>query len=788
MSSIDLNVIIEATKAKSLQWAKEGESNTFIAFSETGDLYSLTEKANGSLVFECIDRQGNTVYPISEGSDNELAATLYDSILASNGTLSKSARHTVSFYRMTERLTAYDKLPLSSEGSFCYKRTEAPYVEPYFTQQLTSKGRTVMAECKVIAVSAPGATGKTALTECMSEHWQIPVFDLHKHPAVGSKSLLGMLFDTLGKEHFTPYLQTLMDGSTTMIIDALDEGYVKTSHTAFEAFLDDIVSIAKDNNGLPFILLGRTSILEFATIYLEEKGVKVGLLQIEPFTKQKAEEFIDSQLNKELNKTASLKKEYRDTRDLILQQLDAFFENESDLNRRQSERFIGYAPVLKSIVALLVGYGENYFQIKADIEGNKSKNVALIRDIVEMILNREQKKIEDGVRNILLECHYSDIEAKVKQAYGIEEQCARILCSVNGGEYNTPLTDDAVINQRYEELIKNWFVEHPFLVKKEIQNIVFEAYILCTLMATEKYKEDVMKYLLKHWRNSYILFDLYNIMADEDRNVDHRFVQYLIDSYKATEKGVQRNMIQIDATDSNENGQSVICELNFGSIGNVVYKPYILTLANNDSIAMPRMLSNIYIDAPINIVFDSRQLELSPLTFIRCKKMTILAEDILLTRLYGNDAVTIECDEFEGAIELGHPQNVVNNGKTELNIITSDRLYFPFSSYKKDPKERMPKDELFKDKYQKLRRTIIQFRAHSKKDLAKYKDKIDNRIGKTDIGKRLIMGLLRTGVLEEKNKLYFINDAVMDRELGLGYSDIRTYVVNDKVRQFLNSI
>jgi hypothetical protein len=277
-------------------------------------------------------------------------------------------------------------------------------------------------------------------------------------------------------------------------------------------------------------------------------------------------------------------------------------------------------------------------------------------------------------------------------------------------------------------------------------------------------------------------------MADEDRNVDHRFVQYLIDSYKATEKGVQRNMIQIDATDSNENGQSVICELNFGSIGNVVYKPYILTLANNDSIAMPRMLSNIYIDAPINIVFDSRQLELSPLTYIRCKKMTILAEDILLTRLYGNDAVTIECDEFEGAIELGHPQNVVNNGKTELNIITSDRLYFPFSSYKKDPQERMPKDELFKDKYQKLRRTIIQFRAHSKKDLAKYKDKIDNRIGKTDIGKRLIMGLLRTGVLEEKNKLYFINDAVMDRELGLGYSDIRTYVVNDKVRQFLNSI
>ncbi len=788
MTSIDLRHIIELTQNKNLKWIKEGEGSSFISFSEEGMLYSLTVRADGSYAFECIDQHGNTAYSATEDENTDLSAMLYDAILASDKNLSKKARHTVSFHRMTEHLATYTELlPLAPKGSFTYKQTENSYVQPYFTQQLTSIGRTALADAQVIAISAPGATGKTALTEYLSENKHIPIFDLHKHAAVGSKSLLGMLFDTLKKDHFTPYLQALMGGSATMIIDALDEGYVKTSHTAFEAFLDDIVSLAKDNCGLPFILLGRTSILEFTTIYLEEHDVKVSMLQIEPFTIQKAREFIDVQLDSKLGKEVSVKKEYRETRDLILQQLDAFFEGESDINRRQSERFIGYAPVLKSIVSLLLDCGENYFQIKAELEGNNSKNVLLIRDMIEMILNREQKKIEEGVRSILHEYHCDDIENTVKRAYNIKEQCARILSDVSGTHYDKDLTDNPMVNQRYEDFIKDWFNEHPFISNNEIQNIVFESYILCTLVSTDEYKDLAMMYLSAKWRNSYILFDLYNIMVNDERNIDHRFVQYLIDSYKATEKGAQRHMVDIDEVDEDDH-DGVVCELNFGSIGNTTYRPYTFRVKNDEEIAMPRMLSNIYFEAPVNMLFNSKQLEFSPMTYIRCKKVTILSEDILLTRLYGNDAVTIECEKFEGDLKLGRPQNIINIGKTDFNILTSDKLYFPFSAYKREPQEQIVDDDTFREKYQKLRRTILQFRAHSKNDLAKYKDKIDNRIGMTEVGKNLISGLLREGILEEKNKLYFINDSVMSQKLGLGYTEIRTYVVNDKVRKFLNSI
>ena len=36
--------------------------------------------------------------------------------------------------------------------------------------------------------------------------------------------------------------------------------------------------------------------------------------------------------------------------------------------------------------------------------------------------------------------------------------------------------------------------------------------------------------------------------------------------------------------------------------------------------------------------------------------------------------------------------------------------------------------------------------------------------------------------------MYFINDNMMAEKLGLGYNELRTYEVNDKVKAFLNSI
>lgn len=782
-----LTKIIEATKTKKLHWEKEGK-DTFTSFGDNNCLYSVSGKSNGEKVFEAINDKGESFCLIasSKMQDTDLPALLYETIVDTNEELRKSVSSSVSLTKIKERLLGGQKLNIKEDSPLRFIQTEDPYVEPNFSQQITWNGKTPIAEAQVIAVSAAGATGKTALTENLSSNLKIPVFNLQKNEAVGSHSLLGMLYDTLPIQEFSSYIQELKDGSATMIIDALDEGYVKTNQAAFESFLNDIVSIASDNSGVPFVIMGRTSILEYATMYLEENGVRVSMVQIEPFIRKKAEDFIDIVLTKKREKKITYQKEYKEARNYILDSLEAFFEKESDISKLQSERFIGYAPVLLSIVSLMHEQDQNYYLLHSELKKSNKKNVDLIRNIIEMIMTREQEKVKGMTRN-LLEGKSDNVDGVLIRAYDITEQCKRILCFANGVEYQEKLTGDPSIDEQYEEQIQRWFKEHPFIANNKIQNIVFEGYVVSKLILMDKYREDVIRYLDINWRNSYILFDLYNIIDSEKRVVDKRFIKYLIDSYKATEKGNNRHFIEIISDCRHEDG-SVECELTFEKIGNVEYKPYLFSLRKDEVLELPSVLSNIYIDASVNISLNRKQVELSPMLNICCKKLIIPSEDILITPSRLDDSIIFESDEFEGQNKEGKLQNISNNGNVSFNILTDSDLYYPFASYRKCRKGELPDDGDFVDKYQKMRRTILQFRAHSKGSLAKYKDKIDNRIGNTPIGKRVVNKLLEERILEEKGQMYFINDTMMSEKLGIGYNELRTYEVNEKVTAFLNSV
>ena len=69
--------------------------------------------------------------------------------------------------------------------------------------------------------------------------------------------------------------------------------------------------------------------------------------------------------------------------------------------------------------------------------------------------------------------------------------------------------------------------------------------------------------------------------------------------------------------------------------------------------------------------------------------------------------------------------------------------------------------------------------------IRRLKEKIDNRIGNSDIGKRVINALLNKGIIYSKEIMYFVNTDRMASELGIKYNDIRSSTINDKIRQFL---
>ncbi len=147
-------------------------------------------------------------------------------------------------------------------------------------------------EASYILIEAVGASGKTELTKNISYSLSCPVLDLGRTKVVAGNSLTGLLTKRLDRKDSYQYMDNISEGRSTLIIDALDEGYMKTNNQGYLDFLDDILSLNPQKE-CPIIMLGRYNAVELAANYLYEKEAKFITLQIEPFTLNQAKEFID---------------------------------------------------------------------------------------------------------------------------------------------------------------------------------------------------------------------------------------------------------------------------------------------------------------------------------------------------------------------------------------------------------------------------------------------------------------------------------------------------------------
>ncbi len=576
-----------------------------------------------------------------------------------------------------------------------------------------------------------------------------------------------------------------------MIIDALDEGYIKTTVDGFYAFLDNIVKIAATAQGTPFVLLGRTNVVELATLYFEEQGVKVAFLQIEPFTIDSAKVFIDKHVESEAKER--FVEQYKAVRDYIVDAIGGFFKNQSEINHKQYLQFIGYAPVLLAISTLL-NRNNNYHALLEDLKSNNRQNVKLVIDIIEEILKRDK---EDKINEILLpqllnnrDDSFKDMA--FKNAYSIEEQCIRLLCKQLNINLNIPVTHDTYFDIEYNKQISSWLNEHPFLSNGKIQNVVFESYIIARLIKITKYKDYVFQYLKSSFRNAYMLFYIYDELADKNRTIDKEFIPYLFESLKALDKKGHYSSMELTVQKVDKSTKDIICELEFFKAG-ITTDDYSYSVYTNcaDTLYVGTEINNMTIDLPVTVGISADKVDCTPPAYIKCNTIECTASEILLNAGVHDESVVLECNNF--CVKCGNNGTLpilTNKGRMDgkqFQLICKNQLSYPFVQYSAHALEdSIPTD--IQDKYQKMRRLLLMFRSHSKGDLARYKDKIDNRIGNSNIGKKVLDALIEKGILYSKEMLYFIDLEKMAMELGVKYDDIRSSIINDKIKHFLANI
>ena len=697
----------------------------------------------------------------------------------------------ISLFRLVETLRSNvlhsfdDKLAVG-DMFFSPKTLPYTYIEPPFSIQYKTENESEKFEnVDVVLIAATGATGKSALSHYLACTLEQPIFDMGAAGPVGANSLIGILNKNGAINEMVAFMKDIKDGHSFIIIDALDEGLLKVTSLAFNSFLDDIVNLSKDAVNIPFVLTGRSSVMENVAIELESKGLRVMVLQIEPFTIEKAREFIDVNITKQEHK-----EKYNDAYDqvcnLILSSVEGFFKDIKEMKDKQYERFIGYAPVLQTIAKLL-DEKCNYQQLYNELIEQNVKNINLIIDIIERIMIREQKKVRDELLpQITEDINPETREIAYSRAYSIQEQCFRLLYAISEIETEYNVTDDPVFNERYSQKIKTWVLEHPFYnnVSKNFINVVFEAYVIVQAINNTESKEIAMLYLHDFkYKISYLLFDFYekfNPANEASSNLDIEMTSFLYESLCAMDSKNDRVGLEIINRDERS------FELSFFR-KNAEYT-YVIDCGEKE-IKLPNLCSNIVIDAPIKVLLSSRtKIDMKAPIFLSCDKIIFDAPELGLYPSEKDESIIWETDGLDVLLSTGNIPHIYNYLQTigvNFNVLTKKALSYPFVQYQTSVLSDVDKSKINNEYYQKLRRTLLMFRSHSKGVLARLKDKINNRIGSTRVGKSIIESLLSMGIMYESGVMYYINYDQLANVLGVKYDDIQSSVVNEKIVEFL---
>jgi len=679
-----------------------------------------------------------------------------------------------------------------------------PYIEPNFSKVEYNREKPT-----ILLISAMGASGKTTTARALAFDTNLPILDLAKHPSVGANTLTGILTSAYPIEKMGEILQGLRKGQHGVIIDGIDEGRSKTTAEGFYAFLDDILTLSDGAESTTIVIFGRSQALIDAWCHFMDKKADVGLMQIEPFSVEQAKCYIDA-----YSTIGENNRFYADARDHLLEKLKKSFDTS-----RQTERdflsFIGYPPVLDSIATLLRSE-KNYHLINQQLNVDNNMEIDLLIKIAEYLMNREHK--EKAKPNFISKIKSSDCSSETiySDLFGQEEQCARILAFVLGRKFPQQMIPDKTLNAKYEDSLKSWLPEHPFLENTKIRNPVFESIVLSKCIVSERSEYQLLahdyvslnspSYLLL-----YILESIINkrIQKSKKKEISAKFFNVLLQSCSEILGLRGKILTEIDGEDWEDNaipGESFSSRAELKIIIQLEAKQPTKTFSflgiiedDKDVLTLGPSLVNIQVKLPcaINLV-GSPIIECVGICDISVSEINLKASELIFSddknafpftddsvRSNSEDRLIFDVGKVGGQVDSVQERSI--NGTKFIVLCREHTLSYPLRNYVQENKINRNYSDL-SDAYLILRRILLAFRSHSKGSLARYKDKIEHkRILKGELGKRILEKLLSKQILISKGNFYHINPSKLSEELDASWEDLKRYNRSEKILVFLSS-
>lgn len=665
------------------------------------------------------------------------------------------------------------------------------YVPPTFTVSDWPEG------ASVLLIEAAGAVGKSAAAREIASELNWPLVRAEQ-AQVGSYSLSGLIQDALG--FGSTFIADVANGVAGVVIDSLDEAHFRAGTENFLAFLENVWKVAgasapPSDRPPSVILMSRSDTAELVRLAFADADVRLACASIDFFDRLGARKFIDAYLNQrsvetkrpEYNAPRAHPVAFEKLRDGRLKQIAAVLSRNPAVDLQESwdtvDDFLGYTPVLIAMAESLAV--TNPWAQEKELAAQDQSN--LLREIIDNILVREQGKLsqhlQPKLQSLLPPSSESDVLAG--SLYQPAEQAARILAYLRGEELATDLPGvlPASVRTVYDEAVRTFLPEHPFLRNRAFASVVFGDYIMAAACRSHElgaalearpvtYVENVGPFFTRFLADGIqpgelavpeslaeAIVESWNLEADLVRSQDSEVLITLAEGHSFMMCGREA-----------QQGHNEPPELEF----------MVDDVSGAFHVSRPLRRTTIVTDQGVIVGRAGQQLLLGPRTILMAGEVVIEAETLRVDTERGSRAGVIIAADTVSANYL----NKVEADIGDLHVFTTD----PPARLREYARALTVGSSVIPyQRYLDLRTILTAFRPGGPGTLAVLAAKIDNKIVKANQERaRILAHLTNIGAVTASGVMYHLDLAVLGQH-GFGLQDLKTGQPTEAVLSFLHN-
>lgn len=594
-----------------------------------------------------------------------------------------------------------------------------------------------------ILVSAPGAVGKSTLARQIAALTGAVYVDLSKSDPVGGNTLSGGLVKA------GLYAQWEA-GSTTVLLDGLDEARLRVTQEAFESFLNDVADLAQGRE-IPTVLFGRTGAVQDSWLILEDR-LPITVLEIGYYGPTAAADFAFTRLRAAKPDSPHLDPARRAI-ELLLQGLRSDTSSDGD-------RFAGYAPVLQAVADRVAQEG-NPSALIAQIEGGEQP--VTLRAVVDAILRREHQKLSSlGLENPGL----------LGVLYTPAEQLMRLAAHV----YRQP-QPEAIIDlspkdaATYDAALKNWLPEHPFLDGgQRAASAVFGGMITAQALRSPFTADVALKTELANAAAANPFLAEFYLNDEQETYLPPEHIGVVYASLRARLALGDTASLSVEGADDAEGEEALRAdvEISVSRVNSDTSKTLSFESEQTGVIRLGNHVEDIEIFAPhtsVEIGAGEETILVAPVA-VQCEELRFSTARLIIEAAPGNEANGVHLEAEAARVDSVVDVPILHGGAA-LSVAWSGARAHPWTSFAVSPAQvQNPKLD---EGLRRFRKFVISFRSHSKGSLKRYRHKIEHARMTKGTGRAVLDRMISEGILTLDGDMYTLHPDVLASKADASY-------------------